>query len=288
MGERIMAPTAVQADSRTLPRPRVLIVDDEIDILGIISETVGKGLGCRLLQAKNLGEARHILENQSVELLVTDVHLPDGDGTTLLPMLRREQPHAQAIVISGSPSVDGAITALRHGAVDFLTKPFTAKDLSERVGRALKRQAVVVKNEKRLGKLRDAVRRLNDARKVVTKKVDLLCNDLISAYGELSKQLDVVRTQEGFKNFLSGMKDLEQLLCHTMDYIMRQVGYCNIAIWLAGEKAGEFQLGAYMKYTIAGDDDLTEAMKKGLVPLTDKEGFIRLSGDERQERLTSA
>src|SRR2546430_482132 len=143
MGERIMAsPTAVQIDSRTLAKPRVLIVDDEIDILGIISETVGKGLGFRLLQAKNLGEARHILENQSVELLVTDVHLPDGDGTTLLPMLRREQPHAQAIVISGSPSVDGAITALRHGAVDFLTKPFTAKDLSERVGRALKRQAV--------------------------------------------------------------------------------------------------------------------------------------------------
>src|SRR5258706_1932612 len=153
MGERNMAPTAVQADSGTLPRPRVLIVDDEIDILAIISETVGNGLGCRLLQARNLGEARHILENQTVELLVTDVHLPDGDGTTLLPMLRREQPQANAIVISGSPSVDGAITALRYGAVDFLTKPFTAKDLSERVGRALKRQAVVVKNEKRLGQL---------------------------------------------------------------------------------------------------------------------------------------
>ena len=58
----------------------------------------------------------------------------------------QEQPQAQAIVISGQPSIDGAITALRHGAVDFLTKPFTAKDLSERVGRALKRQAIVVKN----------------------------------------------------------------------------------------------------------------------------------------------
>src|SRR5947209_13303240 len=124
-----MAPSAVHADARTIAMPRILLVDDEADILGIMSETVGKGLGCRLLQARNLGEARHILENQSVELLVTDVHLPDGDGTSLLPMLRREQPQANAIVISGSPSVDGAITALRHGAVDFLTKPFTAKDL---------------------------------------------------------------------------------------------------------------------------------------------------------------
>src|SRR5689334_10125745 len=129
-----MAPKAIHADARAITKPRVLVVDDEIDILGVISETVGKELGCKLIEARSLGEAQHVLENQSVELLVADVHLPDGDGTALLPMLRRQQPHANAIVISGSPTVAGAITALRHGAVDFLTKPFTAKDLSERVG----------------------------------------------------------------------------------------------------------------------------------------------------------
>jgi FixJ family two-component response regulator len=263
-----------------------LVVDDEADILGIISDTVGKD--CKLIAARSLAEAEHVLHTQGIELMVTDVHLPDGDGTALLPLLRREQPCATAIVITGSPSVDGAIAALRHGALDFLTKPFTATDLAERVSRALKRQSAIAKHEKRIDKLRSAVRRLNDARKVVTKKVDLLCNDLISAYGELSRQLDVVRTQEGFKNFLGDMKDLEQLLCHTMDYVMRQAGYCNIAIWLAGDKAGEFQLGAYMKYTLAGDQDLTDAMKGGIVPLADREGFVRLSGDEAQERLTAA
>jgi FixJ family two-component response regulator len=282
-----MAPTKPQTDSKAATiKPRVLVVDDEADILGIISETVGKD--CKLIPARSLAEAEHILHTQGVELLVADVHLPDGDGTALLPILRREQPFATAIVISGAPSVDGAITALRHGALDFLTKPFTVTDLAERVGRALKRQALIAKNEKRIDKLREAVRRLNEARKVVTRKVDLLCNDLITAYGELAKQLDVVRTQEGFKNFLGDMKDLEQLLCHAMDYLMRQVGYCNIAIWLAADKQGEFQLGAYMKYTIAGDQDLTEAMKGGVVPLADREGFVRLCGDEAQERLTPA
>ncbi len=283
-----MAPTKVQPDSKASIKPRILVVDDEADVLGIISDTVGRELPCRLIQARSLGEAQEILESQAVELLVTDVHLPDGDGTALLPLLRRDHPFANAIVISGSPSIDGAIAALRHGAVDFLTKPFTATDLTERVGRALKRQAVLAKQEKRLGKLREAVRRLNDARRVVTKKVDLLCNDLISAYGELSKQLDAVRTQEGFKNFVGEIKDLEQLLCHTMDYIMRQMGYCNIAIWLAGEKENEFQLGAYMKYTLAGEDDLTNAMRDGLVKIADKEAFLRLVGDEAQERLSEA
>lgn len=283
-----MAPTVIQAEARTGVKPRVLVVDDEADILGIITDAVGKEHSCKLIQARSLGEAKQILESQPVELLVTDVNLPDGDGTALLPLLRREQPNANAIVITGSPSVDGAIAALRHGAVDFLKKPFTMKELSERVGRALKHQAATVKSEKRIDKLRHAVKRLNEARKVVTKKVDLLCNDLIAAYGELSRQLDVVRTQEGFKNFLGEMKDLEQLLCHTMDYLMRQVGYCNIAIWLAGDKAAEFQLGAYMKFTMAGEQDLTDAMKQGIVKLADREGFVRLCGDEAQEKLTPA
>ena len=149
----------------------------------------------------------------------------------------------------------------------------------------MKRQQIVARNERRLDRLKDAVRRLNGARKVVTKKVDLLCNDLITAYGELSKQLDTVRTQEGFKHFLGEMKDLEQLLCHTMDYLMRQVGYCNIAVWLVGD-ASDFQLGAYMKYTIAGDADLVEAMKTGVVRVADREGFLRLAGDDAQETLT--
>ena len=283
-----MAPTVIHAESKKGIRPRVLIVDDEADILGLITDAVGREHSCKLIQARSLGEAQHILETQPVELLVTDVHLPDGDGTALLPLLRREQPNANAIVITGSPNIDGAIAAMRHGAIDFLKKPFTIDELSERVGRALKHQAATVKNEKRIDKLRHAVKRLNEARKVVTKKVDLLCNDLITAYGELSRQLDVVRTQEGFKNFLGELKDLEQLLCHTMDYLMRQVGYCNIAIWLAGDTPTEFQLGAYMKYTLAGEQDLTDAMKNGLVKLADKEGFLRLSGDEAQERLTPA
>jgi hypothetical protein len=131
------------------------------------------------------------------------------------------------------------------------------------------------------------VRRLNDARKIVTKKVDLLCNDLIVAYGELSRQLDLVRTQEGFKNFLGDVKDLEQLLCHAMDYLMRQMGYSNIAIWLGGE-ATDFQLGAYMKYTIAGDKDLTQAMHQGVVPLASREGVLHLKGDAVHETLTPA
>jgi FixJ family two-component response regulator len=131
---------------------------------------------------------------------------------TLLPTLRQFQPHAAAIMITGAPRVAGAIGALRGGAADFVPKPFTNAQLVERVTKALERQALAARQEKRFGKLRDAVRRLNESRRIISKKVDLLCNDLVSAYGELSRQLDGVRTQEGFRKYVEKAHDLEQLL----------------------------------------------------------------------------
>jgi hypothetical protein len=182
--------------------------------------------------------------------------------------------------------MDGAITAIREGAIDFLPKPFSADALVARVNKALEHQAAAAKVQRRLDRLRDAVKRLNVARRLVSKKVDLLCNDLIGAYGELSKQLDTVRTQEGFRKLLAEAKDLEQMLCHAMDWLLRQLGYSNVAIWLAGDDT-DYQLGAYMKYTIPGEPALTEAMKTGLLAQVNREGFLHLSADEAREKLTA-
>jgi len=264
----------------------VLVVDDEAELLETVRETVAARLECKLITAQSVAQARQVLESQRVDLLITDVNLPDGDGISLLSILHLHQPQAEAIVITGQASIDGTIEAMREGASDFVTKPFTSGELLERVKRALARSAMAVKSAKRMTKLREAVKRLNDARRMVSKKVDLLCNDLISAYGELSKQLDLVRVQEGYKHCLSEAKDLEQLLCHTMDWTLRQLGYANIAVWLAGDD-DEFQLGAYMKYTLPGDAKLTDSMRAGLVKLAVKDGNVHLSGDELVAKLTS-
>jgi FixJ family two-component response regulator len=262
----------------------VLIVDDEPHLQEVLRDVIGGNINCRVIFAQDIQEARKIIESEEIELLVADVHLPDGDGMSLLPQLRKKQPNAGAIVITGQPSVAGTINALRAGVIDFLPKPFNAEDLLDRVGRALQRQRIEAKNDKRLTRLRDAVRRLNISRHTVTKKVDLLCNDLISAYGELSRQMEDLRNQEGFRKLMHEAKDLEQLLCHAMDWILKRAGYCNVAIWLAADDT-DFQLGAYMKYTIAGEQELTDAMKKSLLPLISREGFVHLSSEELAHHL---
>lgn len=279
--------TGMGKTTTTNAKPRVLIVDDEPAMVELIDDVVGHSIGCRLLSAGSVSEARKILASQPIELMVADVRLPDGDGMSLVSALNRCQPQASAMIVTGDPSVDRAIQALRSGAIDFLPKPFTSDQLLERVRLALRRQSLIARGEKRLLRLRDAVKRLNEARKIVSRKVDLLCNDLISAYGELSKQFDRVRTQEGFRKYISQSNDLEQMLCHAMDWLLRQVGYSNVAIWLAADDQ-KFQLGAYMKYTIPGSEDLTTAMGSGIIKHALREGSLHLSSDEARDRLTPA
>jgi FixJ family two-component response regulator len=266
--------------------PRVLIVDDERDVVELMNDALSRNIDCRLVCARNYADAHRVLQTQSVDLLVVDLRLPDGNGAELLATLRKRHPLASAIVVTGNPSVDGAITALRHGAVDFLAKPFGVDEFLRRTRNALHRQALVTKSENRIDRLRVAVRKLNEARRLVSKKVDLLCNDLVSAYGDLSRQLDLVRTSESFRGAITNSDNLEQMLCHAMDWMLRQIGYANVAVWLAGGE-DDFQLGAYMKYTIPGDGPLTEAMRNGILNRIRKEDLVHLEDDEAMTQLSA-
>jgi DNA-binding response OmpR family regulator len=279
-----MAPL-VQEPATTHGAPNVLVVEDEPGIIELISDVVGAGQNARVLRAGDLAEARRLMAHERIDLLLLDVLLPDGNGLTLLPDLRHNCPDAQTVVMTGQPTVDGTIAAIRAGALDFVAKPFSAEQLRDRVSKALRRQALAARSSQRMERLKVTVKRLNVLRHTVSKKVDLLCSDLVAAYGELAKQVDSVRQQEAFRKTLSGAADLEQLLCHAMDFILRQIGYCNVAIWLAAEEPG-WELGAYMKYTIPGDPPLISALRRGALPLALKQSLIRLSAEEVQQRLT--
>jgi response regulator of citrate/malate metabolism len=268
-------------------KPCVLVVDDEPALHELADDVLARGADFRVLAAANLHEAQELIRAEDIQLILLDVQLPDGNGMSLLPLLRDSRPTAEAVVITGHASLQSAIDAMRAGVIDLLPKPFSATQLRERVERALAKQSMVAKTDKRLRRLRRAVRRLNLSRRVVSKKVDLLCNDLVAAYGELSRQLDGVRTQESFRKLVDSARDLEQLLCHAMDWILRHAGYSNVAIWLAADE-GENELGAYMKYTIPGEKEFTESMKHGLLPMIAREGFIHLGAEDLAAHLTDA
>src|SRR5438045_5661064 len=107
-----MAPSNTPSTMLKASRPRILVVDDEPMLIELVDDVLGSKVPCRMISAASLSEARKILASEAIELLVTDVNLPDDNGTSLLNTLKETQPTASAIVITGQPSMADAISAL--------------------------------------------------------------------------------------------------------------------------------------------------------------------------------
>ena len=120
--------------------PSVLIVDDEPQIRtslrGILSEE-----GLRVLEAANGRQALQIIHDETPEVVLLDVWMPDVDGMELLEALQGAMPSPQVIMISGHGNIETAVRATKLGAFDFIEKPFSLDALLEVVNRALERHA---------------------------------------------------------------------------------------------------------------------------------------------------
>jgi DNA-binding response OmpR family regulator len=283
----MQAVSVKSSSKRKSQTPRILVVDDERDLHELAGLSLRSQLDARVETASTQAQARDLINSQTFDVVVLDINLPDGPGMDLIDQVRAKLPQAGVIVVSGAASVDLSVRAFRLGALDFLPKPFDADTLVQRVEAAIRFQQGIQRTETRLKRLRSAVRRLNNARRMVSKKVDLLCNDLVGAYGDLARQLEEVRVRESFRKTITESKDLEQMLCHTMDWLLRSTGYTNIAVYLSGDDQ-TFELGAYMKYTIAGSKPMTDALRKGLLEHVLREEFVHWTDREAHQLLTDA
>ena len=111
---------------------RVLVVDDD----EFLAKTIVDGLVRRNMSAElavTATVARNRLDRGDIDVVLLDVHLAGADGIELCAELLRQWPTLDVLVMSGSGSIDRAVAAVRAGAVDFLTKPFSLDSLARRV-----------------------------------------------------------------------------------------------------------------------------------------------------------
>ncbi|MDA8797556.1 sigma-54 dependent transcriptional regulator, partial [Luminiphilus sp.] len=114
----------------------VLLVDDEPDILQLLEIALAR-MNLNTLSAATVSEAIKLIDTSDLDLCLTDMRLPDGNGLQLVEyaqQLNRELPVA---VITAHGSVEAAIDALKLGAFDFVSKPVALDKLRELVGHAL-------------------------------------------------------------------------------------------------------------------------------------------------------
>lgn len=117
------------------PGPVVLVVDDKRNMLSLMAKVLRGVAG--ILTADRGETAMSILARETVDVVLCDLRMPDVDGITVFRECKRLQPRARFILMTAYATVDTAVTALKHGVYDYLTKPFDPELARDIVQRAL-------------------------------------------------------------------------------------------------------------------------------------------------------
>jgi two-component system, NtrC family, response regulator PilR len=116
--------------------PRVLVVDDEPDILELLELTLLR-MGLEVERASNVREALHCLNTQQYSLCLTDMRMPDGAGLDIVRHITQHNLDVPVAVITAHGNLENAVVALKAGAFDYLSKPVALDQLRALVNAAL-------------------------------------------------------------------------------------------------------------------------------------------------------
>jgi two-component system, NtrC family, response regulator PilR len=120
-----------------MPKPVVLIIDDEPDLLELVGLTLGR-MSLETRTAPDLTTGRRLLAAQHFDLCLTDMRLPDGDGLDLVAWIQANCAATPVAVITAHGNVESAVRALKLGAFDFVSKPLDLGVLRKLVGSAIR------------------------------------------------------------------------------------------------------------------------------------------------------
>jgi len=117
-------------------KERILVVDDSSATLEVIQRNLAAE-GYQVFTAPGVAEAIEILNGTKLDLVVTDLKMPKVGGLDLVRHIKENFKDTEVMMITGYPSIEGAVEAVKTGAEEFLPKPFTDAELLSAVARVL-------------------------------------------------------------------------------------------------------------------------------------------------------
>ena len=111
-----------------LRKENILIVDDDVNILELLQRHL-QSWDYHVFKAISVKEAVAILRDTRIDLLITDLTMPEVNGFELITFVSEHYPKLPKLVVTGYPSVQGSLASIKSGVVDYLTKPFTKNEL---------------------------------------------------------------------------------------------------------------------------------------------------------------
>ena len=125
----------------------VLIVDDEISQREALAGFIKKR-GYEVLSAASGQEAVQRIQENTIDMVLTDMRMPNMDGTQLLQETKRINPEIQVIVMTAFGSVETATEAMKQGATDFISKPIDLEQLELTLSKTLERKQLIAENKR--------------------------------------------------------------------------------------------------------------------------------------------
>lgn len=271
-------------------KARILVVDDE----------TGMREGCRRAltpvgysvdTAADLTTGQDLARSKEYDLFLLDVMLPDGSGLDLIDPILQEDPNAICIVITGFGSIQMAVEAVRRGAYDFLSKPFTSDELLMAVDQGLERRQLkaIEAQAESLAQTKAELERLDEVKSQLMLKVahelrapvaavQSYINLILAGYvttNELKPTLS--RVQDRLQEMLDLISDLLELarLKQAKDQIIKEASPQNMAEILkevcelfreqAHEKRQSFQVEILDHPVIMADRDYLKHIWTNLI-----------------------
>jgi DNA-binding response OmpR family regulator len=111
-----------------MQKPPVLIIDPDLALQEILGEILKNRF--RIFVANSIAESQSIMQGEDPHLIFIELQLPGEDAIEFIERSKRSKSNTQFIVITDNATVENAVTALRHGALDFLKKPFEIDDIA--------------------------------------------------------------------------------------------------------------------------------------------------------------
>ena len=109
-------------------KEKILIVDDSDETIEVLKRNLQKE-GYDVFYAYNVVDAIKILESTSIDLVLTDLKMPKVSGLDLIRHVRENYKDTEVMMITGYATINGAVEAIKTGAEEYLTKPFTKDEL---------------------------------------------------------------------------------------------------------------------------------------------------------------
>lgn len=132
----------------------ILIVDDKSSMRKVLRQTL-EGDPHQILEAEDGEKALDIVKTKHVDVIITDIKMPKVDGMTLLRMIKELDSEIVVIIMTAYGTIETAVEAMKLGAYDYITKPFSTEQVKLTVEKAVERQKLVYENKYLREKLND-------------------------------------------------------------------------------------------------------------------------------------